>query len=290
MMSVSSKKTIIIVVLALGYLPVLFHFNKQTKEAAAVDEELDLKKSRVDRFVRSEQNIQPNRRASRVVREVEATTNVVKNNNVTSKISDSSAGALNFIHYQFEAQKEELRASYREKFAEIDISEASLEAVILQASQIEKSRLEAQALLDEVEFQKGDYDHLLKKILKEEDYENYRAVEKAETSKRYIDDLDQYVNSAELSSLTDPEKEELIQLIDGIGGGVTVDQSIGPYGSPVSIKNSIFEEGTEQLFKDDQLSLINGEYNYLLEKVSTENLKAAINGYYNDRINSYVAP
>ncbi len=204
-----------------------------------------------------------------------------------ARYSPSTMRSLDFANRQFSKQEAEIRADYQKAFEGLGLPKDLSEVAIIHISEIEQKRLQAQALLDEVEYYKADYDQIMRTSLGEQDYQNYRDLEAKKLQQAYIEDFNKHLEQEQIQNLRQDEVEELAGLLNSINGGVTVDKSKGPYGAPASINLAIFEEGTEQHYSEDKISLLSGERDFLLRSVSSDSLREAVQEYYSAQIKEY---
>ncbi len=199
----------------------------------------------------------------------------------------SAEDGLKLAAHFFETEKPEIRKVYLEQLEQLELEKPVQEKIVSQLLGIEKKRLQAQFLLDDIEFQKADYDREIKDLLGNEKYNSYRKSEAEKSHAHYVDDFNKHLKSNGQELLSSNDAGELKKLLAEFGGGVTIDQSFGPYGTPPTVNLSAVEAPTESFISSDRISLLAGEREYLLETISSPSLKKAVEKYYNSLIEEY---
>lgn len=193
---------------------------------------------------------------------------------------------------QAKKRQEAISKEYNQLFInKYGLSVEEGEALSQAVYEIEKSRIEAQYLLDNLEYQKNDFNELVRNNLSEEDYETYRSYEQNKKTEEYFADFDSFVNQDKYANLNTQDREELRQLVGEFQTGSTIDNSTGPYGNPPSVLGAIYEPNSpaQEFFINDQVSLLTGERDYLRQQASSDKQAEIIEGFYNEKINEVLS-
>ena len=189
-------------------------------------------------------------------------------------------------------KKEKIIKEYSDLFsANEGLSPEKVEVLSQAIYEIEKSRVEAQYLLDNLEYQKNDFDKLVKGSLTEAEYEDYRSYEENKGREEYLAEFDAFIDRAGIADLKGPEKESLRALLGQSQTGAIIDNTAGPYGNPPSLLGSIYEPNSpaQKFFIEDQVSLLSGERDFLQQQAESEAQARIIERFYNERINEVLS-
>lgn len=207
---------------------------------------------------------------------------------IENDLTEDTERSLRFASYLFQEQKKHIIQEYKDKYDQVGLSAVDQQVALTQVEAIEEKRLQIQLLQDELEFQKADYDHHIQSSLSEDEYTAYRGIESESFYETYLDDFNNHLSQSQRPELSLEEQKELKGLLSRINGGVTVDRSKGPYGSPSSIHLSVFESDTQSHFIEDKISLLMGERDFLTETASSENLRKSVEIRYSAQIQQYL--
>lgn len=199
----------------------------------------------------------------------------------------SALRGIKLATFLFEKRASELSESYHEQIKGLQLSDHEQEEIVEQLLNLEKKRLQAQFLLDDLEFQKTAYDRDVRELLGPEKYDAYRKSESDKYHNDYVTDFNNHLLEKNQTRLNEEQENELRELLSIFGGGVTLDRSKGPYGISPRINFSQLEPLAEEYESNEQISLLTGEREYLINKASSPSLKEAVETYYNSLLERY---
>lgn len=194
------------------------------------------------------------------------------------------------------AKAERKRESITDEYAKLFVDEYGLapenaDFIAQAAYEIEKSKIEAQYLLDNLEYQKSDFDRFVQASLPEKDYESYRSYELNKQNEQYSSEFDAFSNRSEYSHLSEVEKKDLRNLLIQSQGNIITNSSSGPYGVPPSVLGAIYEPNSpaQKFYIEDQISLLSGERDNLKQLANSSEHINLINDFYNEKINEVLS-
>jgi|GEM_PF-5191966 len=273
---------LIIIILVSGYIP--FLYNELSNKATAKEQSSDP----VTNF-QSENPIVPSSGgAGGIETSPEKSTPPDRPAQVQVQLSELEEIINEEVHESYELRdlNQRILDTYPDLFEAYGLSGQDTQELMGQLLDIERSRILARSLLDEVEYKKQRYDALISEKIGSEQYADYLKNEQQKPLNHYLKDMESHLISVGQPPLSAEQSQALVDALEKVNGGITIDRSEGPYGQPTGIGFSALDINSSagRHYLADQESLLRGEQAYLKEAISDPKLLERINEYYETKV------